>query len=143
MKAECPALVRDPHRPIHVLFHQHLGGPNRLMNLIEAPLMRDGKILAQTAGRLEAQDAVQLSVCRTEAMQIGGLRGLNGEASVVDRQIALQKPIRSLQRGDLREPQLLDSRSWTVLKSRSTRPFACGEWTGISSTPSSPSARPN
>ena len=41
-------------------------------------------------------------------MQIGDLGGLHGEALIVDRQIALQKLIRRLQRGDVREPHLLD-----------------------------------
>ena len=40
MKAERPALVRDAHRPIHVLFQQHTGGSDRRMNLIESSLMR-------------------------------------------------------------------------------------------------------
>ena len=58
MEAERPALVRDPHRPVHVLFHQHVGGSDRIMNLIESPLMRNGEILAQASGRLEAKDTV-------------------------------------------------------------------------------------
>ena len=40
VKAERPALVRDAHGPIHVLFQQHMGGPDRRMNLIESSLMR-------------------------------------------------------------------------------------------------------
>jgi hypothetical protein len=36
-KAARPFLVRDPHRSVHVLFHQHVGDPDRLMNLIESP----------------------------------------------------------------------------------------------------------
>jgi hypothetical protein len=50
--------------------------------------------MAQASGRLEAQDAVQLLVCRTGVMQIRSLRRLNGEAPIVDRQIARQELIR-------------------------------------------------
>ena len=39
MKAERPALVRDPHRPIHVLFYQHLGRPDIGLHLIEVPVV--------------------------------------------------------------------------------------------------------
>ena len=106
--ADRPTLVGNPQGSIHMLFHQHVGGPDRLVDLIEPALVRDGKILAQAAGCLEAQDAVQLPVCRTGAMQIRRLRGLNGEAPVVDRQIAVQKPIRRLQGRDPCQAQLLD-----------------------------------
>ena len=41
-------------------------------------------------------------------MQIGGLGWLNGEALIVDRPIALQELICRLQRGNVREPHLLD-----------------------------------
>jgi hypothetical protein len=41
-------------------------------------------------------------------MQIGDLGWLNGEALIADLQIALQKLIRRVQRGDVREPHLLD-----------------------------------
>ena len=41
VKAKRPTLVRDPQGPVHMLFHQYTGGSNRLMNLIESPLMRD------------------------------------------------------------------------------------------------------
>ena len=47
MKAERPALVRDPHRPVPMLFPQHTGGSDRRMILIESSLMRNGAILAQ------------------------------------------------------------------------------------------------
>jgi hypothetical protein len=33
VKAERPTLVRASHHPVHVLFHQHVGGPDRLVNL--------------------------------------------------------------------------------------------------------------
>ena len=70
MKAERPTLVRDPHRPIYPFFHQHMEGPDRVVNLIESPLMRDGEVLPQAPGRLKAQDAVQLPVRGTGSMQI-------------------------------------------------------------------------
>ncbi|NOS82283.1 MAG: hypothetical protein E8D46_01080 [Nitrospira sp.] len=56
--------------------------------------------------RVKAQDAVQLPVRRTGAMQIGDLGLLNGEPPVVDRQIVIQELIRCVQRGDIREPHL-------------------------------------
>ena len=40
MKAERPALVRDPHHPVPMLFHQHTWGLDRRMNLIESSLLR-------------------------------------------------------------------------------------------------------
>ena len=108
VKVERATLVRDPHRPIHALFHQHMGGPDRSVNLIESPLVRDGEVLAQAAGRLQAQDAVQLPVRGAGSMQIRGLRGRHRKAPVVDRQIALQEPIRLLQGRDSCQPQLFD-----------------------------------
>ncbi len=83
-------------------------GSDRVVNLIEAPLVRDGEILAQAAGCLDAQAPVQLAARGTGAMQIGGLGWLNGKALIVDRQIARQKLIRRLERGDVCEPHLLD-----------------------------------
>lgn len=41
-------------------------------------------------------------------MQIRGLRGLNGEAPIVDRQIALQELIRRVEHGEVREPHLFN-----------------------------------
>ena len=46
VKAERPTLVRDSHGPIHVRFHQHVGGPDRLVNLIESTLIRNREVLA-------------------------------------------------------------------------------------------------
>ena len=47
VKAKRPTLVRDPHGPIHALFHQPMRGPDRIADLIEPPLMRDGEVVAQ------------------------------------------------------------------------------------------------
>ena len=101
-------MVRHPHRPIHPFFDHDVGRPDIGPHLIEVPVVGHRPVTAQAPGRLEAQDAVQLAARRTGAMQIGGLRWLNGEAPIVDRQIALQELIRRVQRGDVREPQLLD-----------------------------------
>jgi hypothetical protein len=49
-------------------------------------------------------------------MQIRGLRGQHRNAPVVDRQIALQKPILHLQRRDLCQPQLLDRSGCTLVR---------------------------
>ena len=46
MKAEQPTLVRDSQGPIHLLFHQHVGGSNRLVNLIEPALIRKREVFA-------------------------------------------------------------------------------------------------
>jgi hypothetical protein len=108
VKAERLPLVHDPPGPIHMLFHQDVGSPDRLVNLIQSTLIGNREVLAQAAGRLEAQDAVQLPVGRTGTMQIRGLRGTYRKTPVVDRQIAFQKLIRRLQRGNVREPHLLD-----------------------------------
>ena len=126
VKVERPALVRDPHRPVPMLFHQHTGGSDRLMNLIESPLMRDGEILAQAAGRLDAPAPVQLAARRAGAMQIGDLGWLNGEALIVDRQIAIQEFIRCLQRGHVREPHLFDHPILKGLKEPLHPPFRLG-----------------
>lgn len=53
-KADLPTVVRDPHCPIHAIFRQHMGGPEGVVDLIELPLMRDGEVLTQVAGRLDA-----------------------------------------------------------------------------------------
>ena len=34
---ERPAFVGDPHRPIDPFFHQHVGGPEGVVDLIEPP----------------------------------------------------------------------------------------------------------
>ncbi|MGZ9131818.1 MAG: hypothetical protein ACXW35_04540 [Nitrospira sp.] len=68
--------------------------------------LRHRPVTAQAPCGLEAPALVQLSVREPGTVQIGGLRGPHPKASVVDRQIALQKPIRRLQRRDLCEPQL-------------------------------------
>jgi hypothetical protein len=75
-------------------------------------------------------------------MQIGGLRRPHREAAVVDRQIAFQESVCRLKGRNTGEAQLFDQPIWNVLHSCSTRPLACGECVGISSTPSSRRARP-
>jgi hypothetical protein len=82
--------------------------PDITPHLIELPVMGSRPVTAQASGRLKAQDAVQLLVCRTGVMLIRSLRRLNGKAPIVDRQIARQELIRRIQRGDIREPHLLD-----------------------------------
>ena len=126
VKVERPALVRDPPRPVHRLFHQHTGGSDRLMTLIASPLLRDGEILAQAAGRLEAPAPVHIAARRAGARQIGDLGWLNGDALIVDRQITLQKLIRRLQRGDVREPHLLDHPILNGLKAPLHPPLRLG-----------------
>ena len=107
VNAERPALVRDPHRPVHVLFHQHVGGPEGVVDLLEPPLMREGDVLAQAPGRLDAEEhAVQRPACQPRPMQIGGLGRLDREAPIVERQPLLHEPIRCLERGDSRQAQL-------------------------------------
>ena len=107
MKVERATVVGHPHRPIHPFLHLHMGRPDVGLYLIEVPVVRHRPVTAQTSGRLKAQDAVQLPVRRTGAMQIGDLGWLNGEALVADRQIAVQELIRRIQRGDVLEPHLL------------------------------------
>ncbi len=46
MKAELPTLVRDSQGPIHLLIHQHVGGPNRLVNLTGSALIRKREVFA-------------------------------------------------------------------------------------------------
>ena len=100
------AVVRAPHRPIHPLFDHDVGRSDIGSHLIERSVVRPRPVLAQAAGRLEAQAAVQLPVCRTGAMQIGGLGWLDRTALVVERQPLLQEAIRGLDRGDARSAQL-------------------------------------
>ena len=72
MKGERPTLVRDPHGPIHALFHQHMRGPDRLVNLV--PLIRNREVLAEAPYRLEAEYAVPLCQerCRAGFSKYGG-----------------------------------------------------------------------
>ncbi len=107
MKVERATVVGHPHRPIHPFLHLHMGRPYVGLYLIEVPVVRHRPVTAQTSDRLKAQDAVQIPVRRTGAMQIGDLGWLNGEALIADRQTAIQELIRRVQRGDVREPHLL------------------------------------
>lgn len=91
---ERPTVVGHPHRPIHSVFYDDMGRPDIAPHLIELPMVGHRPVTAQASGRLEAQDAVQLLVCRTGVMQIRSLRRLNGEAPIVDRQIARQELVR-------------------------------------------------
>ena len=65
MKAEYPALGRDPHRPVHVLFHQHVGRPDIGLHLIEVPVVGHRPVTAQTPCGLDAQAPVQVAARRT------------------------------------------------------------------------------
>ena len=105
---EGAAVVGDPHRPIHALFHQHMGGPDMVVNLVERPLMRDGEVLSQASCRLETQDAIQIPSRETRPMQIDGLRRRDREALVVLWQIGVQELIRFVDRRYPGQPHLLD-----------------------------------
>jgi len=50
VEAERSPLMRDPHRPIQGLFHQDVSGPERVMDLVEPPLVHEGEVLAQAPG---------------------------------------------------------------------------------------------
>ena len=105
MNVERSTVVGHPHRPIHPFLHLHMGRPDVGLYLIAVPVVRHRPVPAQAPGRLEAQAPVQFAARRTGPMQI---RGLDREAPGVDRQIAVQKPIRRLQGRDPCQPQLLD-----------------------------------
>jgi len=98
----------DPHRPTHPLFDHDVGRSDIGSHRIELPVVRHRPVAAQAPCGLNAQAPVQLAARRTGPMQISGLRRRNGEALIVDRQIARQELIRRVQRGDAREPHLLD-----------------------------------
>ena len=85
MKAERPTLVRDPHRPIHALFHQHVGRPDIGPHLVAVPVVGHRPVPTQAPCGLEAQAPVQIAAHRTGAMQIGNLSWLNGEARKAGR----------------------------------------------------------
>ena len=72
---ERPTIAGHPPCPIHSVFDDDVGRPDVIPYLIELPVMGYRPVMAQASGRLEAQDAVQLLVCRTGAMQIRGLHG--------------------------------------------------------------------
>jgi hypothetical protein len=105
---ERSALVSHPHRPIHPFFDHDVGRPDIGPHLIELPVMGHRPVTAQAPCGLEAQAPVEIAARRTGSMQIGGPGWLNGEAPIVDRQIALQKLIGRVQRRDIGQPQLLD-----------------------------------
>ena len=94
MIVQGPVIVGDPHRPIHSVFDDDVGRPDIAPHLIELPMVGHRPVTAQASGRLEAQDAVQLLVCRTGVMQIRSLGRRHGEAPIVDRQIARQELVR-------------------------------------------------
>jgi hypothetical protein len=103
-----PAIVGHPHRSIHPFFDEDVRRPDIGPHLIELPVVGHRPVTAQTSGRFNAQAPIQLASRRTRPMQISGLRRRNREPLIVDRQIALQKLICRVQRGDVREPHLLD-----------------------------------
>ena len=105
------APMREAQRSIDPFFYDHLCRPHGSLDLIEGSVVGDGPIAPQDARRLAAQDAIQFAASRPRSMQISGLGRPHGEAPIVDRQIAFQERIRRIQRGDLREPQLLITRS--------------------------------
>lgn len=67
-------MVRDPQGAIDLCFHLHVRGPDRVVNLIELPLMGNGEVLPEAPGGLDAQAPVQLPVRRRRPMPIGYLR---------------------------------------------------------------------
>ena len=105
---EAVTLMRDAQRPIDPFFYDHLCRPHVGLDLIEVPVVGDSPIAPQDSLRLDAQDASQFAAHQPRSMQIGCLGRRHGEAPIVDRQIVLQERIGRVQRGDLREPQLLD-----------------------------------
>ncbi len=84
---ERPALGGDPHHPIHPFFHLHVRGPDRVVDLIEVPVVRHRPVPPQNPCRLETQAAGQFVCGRPGPMQIGRLRGRDREPLVVSRQI--------------------------------------------------------
>ena len=50
VKAEHLPLVHDPHGPIHMLFHQDVGSPDRLVNLIQSTLIGNREVLSANSG---------------------------------------------------------------------------------------------
>ena len=108
MKVERSTVVGHPHRPIHPFLHLHMGRQDIGLDLIAVPVVRHRPVTAQAPCGLDAQAPVQLAARRTGPMQISGLGRRDREAPVVDRQRAVQKPIRRLQGGDPGQPQLLD-----------------------------------
>ncbi|MBI4000639.1 MAG: hypothetical protein HY348_02510 [Nitrospira defluvii] len=88
-----------------------MGRPNSGPHLIAVPVVGHRPVTAQALGRLEAQDTVQIPARRLRPMQIGERGWLNGEAPIVDRQIAIQELIRRVQRGDVRSRISLITRS--------------------------------
>ena len=50
MKGEQPILVRDPHGPIHTLFHEHVGCPDIGPHLIELPVVGYGPVSPDNVG---------------------------------------------------------------------------------------------
>lgn len=100
--AEWSTVVGNPHRLIDPFFYLQVGGPEVVVDLIEAPLLCEGEALAQTPGRLDAQDAIQLSSCGTGPMQIGGLGRLYRKPLVVEQLRCAPEVIRRVQSRDSR-----------------------------------------
>jgi hypothetical protein len=121
--AQWAAVVRDPHRPLHPFFDHDVGRPDIGPHLIAVSVVGPRPGTTHAPCGCEAQAPVEIAARRTGAMQIGGPGWLNGEAPMVDRQIALQKRIGRVRRRDIREPQLLEhpilSRSWCRIIRRS------------------------
>ncbi len=101
-------MVGDPPRPIEPLFHLHVRGPNRVVNLIELSFMRNRTVLPEAAGSLDAPTPGQVADPWRGPMEIGLLGGRHRKPLVVARQIALQDPIGVLHGHDPRPSEFLD-----------------------------------
>jgi hypothetical protein len=128
---------------IHPLFHDHPLGLPASPHLRERAAVRDGPIPPPPAPGLQGEHHPHLDPGGEETMPVGCVRRANGTTPMGPRQPDRQEPIASA-KGALPAIRISwTKRSCRVYKSRSLRPFTCGECAGISSTPNSRSARPN
>ena len=135
-------VMQDPHGPIHPFFDDDVRGPQAVVDLVELPAVGDGPIPPEHASGLHGEDPAHICVGRKGPMQIGRLRGCTAKRRLYCASQAGKNRLASASVAMPAKRISLISRSCRVLKSRSMRPLACGEWAGINSTPEVPQRPP-
>ena len=69
------SLMRDPQGSVQPLFHRYPLCPEVILDLIEHPVVRHGKVVAQSPLGLDAQDPIEIQTRGDRPVQIRRLGG--------------------------------------------------------------------
>ena len=83
----------DGHGAIGIFLHHQLLRCYGLLDLIELPVMGNGKVIAYGPFRLDAEDPLEVQPLGYRSMEVFCLGCLPGKPPVIDRQILHQKRI--------------------------------------------------